>query len=79
MLIIAWLKASFCLVSLFNKVNNEGWGAKTLERLARDLKEGFPDVSGFSVRNLQYMKKFAVSYAKRIAQQLLRKFRGVIT
>ncbi len=49
---------------LLEKVNNEGWGAKTLERIARDLKEGFPDVSGFSVRNLQYMRKFAVSYSE---------------
>jgi predicted nuclease of restriction endonuclease-like (RecB) superfamily len=49
---------------LLEKVNDEGWGAKTLERLARDLKEEFPHVSGFSVRNLQYMRKFAVSYAE---------------
>jgi predicted nuclease of restriction endonuclease-like (RecB) superfamily len=49
---------------LLEKVNDEGWGAKTLERLARDLKEEFPNVSGFSVRNLQYMRKFAVSYAE---------------
>jgi predicted nuclease of restriction endonuclease-like (RecB) superfamily len=49
---------------LLEKVNDEGWEAKTLERLARDLKEEFPNVSGFSVRNLQYMRKFAVSYAE---------------
>lgn len=49
---------------LLEKVNNEEWGAKTLERLARDLKEELPDVSGFSVRNLQYMRKFAVSYSE---------------
>src|ERR1700693_3940633 len=49
---------------LLEKVNDEGWGAKTLERLARDLKEEFPNVSGFSVRNLQYMRKFAVSYSE---------------
>lgn len=38
--------------------------AKTLKRLAKDLKEEFPHVSGFSVRNLQYRRKFAVSYAE---------------
>ncbi len=48
---------------LLEKVNKEGWGAKTLERLAKDLKDEFPNVSGFSVRNLQYMRKFAVSYS----------------
>lgn len=49
---------------LVEKVSQEGWGAKTLERLARDLKAEFPDISGFSVRNLQYMRKFAVSYER---------------
>lgn len=44
------------------KVNNEGWGAKTMERLARDLKKEFPDVSGFSLRNLKYMRQFAESF-----------------
>jgi predicted nuclease of restriction endonuclease-like (RecB) superfamily len=44
------------------KTENEGWGAKTLERLARDLKSEFPDVNGFSFRNLKYMRQFAQSY-----------------
>lgn len=39
-----------------------GWGAKTLERLTNDLEGEFPDVKGFSLRNLQYMRKFATSY-----------------
>ena len=33
-----------------------------MERLSRDLKDDFPDISGFSVRNLQYMREFAESY-----------------
>lgn len=48
--------------ALSEKVNNEGWGAKTMERLARDLKAEFPDVSGFSLRNLKYMRQFAESF-----------------
>ena len=40
----------------------EGWGAKTLEKLASDLLGEFPDVKGFSLRNLQYMRKFSDSY-----------------
>lgn len=36
-----------------------GWGAKVIERLAADLKECFPDIKGFSVRNLKYMRFFA--------------------
>lgn len=47
---------------LSERVYNEGWGAKTMERLARDLKKEFPDVSGFSLRNLKYMRQFAESF-----------------
>lgn len=40
----------------------EGWGAKTIDRLAKDLQSEFPDMKGFSVRNLKYMKSFAETY-----------------
>ena len=47
---------------LSEKTREEGWGAKPLERLSKDLKNGFPDIQGFSLRNLQYMRKFAEGY-----------------
>lgn len=37
----------------------EGWGAKVIERLAQDLRTAFPDMKGFSPRNLKYMRAFA--------------------
>ncbi len=37
----------------------EGWGAKVIERLAHDLRAAFPDMKGFSPRNLKYMRSFA--------------------
>jgi predicted nuclease of restriction endonuclease-like (RecB) superfamily len=40
----------------------ESWGAKVVERLARDLKIEFPDMKGFSPRNLKYMRAFADAY-----------------
>ena len=40
----------------------EGWGAKVIERLARDLKREFPDIKGFSRTNLLYMRSFAKAY-----------------
>jgi predicted nuclease of restriction endonuclease-like (RecB) superfamily len=48
--------------TLAEKVQKEGWGAKIFERLARDLKEAFPSISGFSTRNLQYMRTFSTAY-----------------
>lgn len=37
----------------------QGWGAKVIERLAHDLRTAFPDMKGFSPRNLKYMRAFA--------------------
>ncbi|HEX2913478.1 MAG TPA: PDDEXK nuclease domain-containing protein [Chloroflexia bacterium] len=49
----------------------QGWGAKTIKRLAGDLRRAFPDMKGFSERNLQYMRTFAEAWPdKAIAQQL---------
>ena len=31
----------------------QGWGAKVIERLARDLKEAFPNMRGWSSSNLK--------------------------
>lgn len=38
------------------------WGAKVIAQLSTDLKKTFPDMKGFSVRNLNYMRKFAENY-----------------
>ena len=35
------------------------WGDKVLVRLAADLREAFPEMRGFSLRNLKYMRYFA--------------------
>lgn len=39
--------------------NEQGWGAKVVDRLSRDLRAEFPEMSGFSPRNLKYMRAFA--------------------
>ena len=38
------------------------WGNKFVENLAADIKISFPDATGYSVRNLKYMAKFAAAY-----------------
>jgi predicted nuclease of restriction endonuclease-like (RecB) superfamily len=40
----------------------EGWGSKFIQRLSKDLKAEFPEMKGFSERNLKYMKKLAEEY-----------------
>lgn len=39
-----------------------GWGAKVIDQLSRDLQSAFPEMKGFSTRNLKYMRKFAEEY-----------------
>jgi predicted nuclease of restriction endonuclease-like (RecB) superfamily len=48
----------------------QGWGAKVVNQLAQDLQQEFPDMKGFSPRNLKYMRAFAEAYTdEQIVQQ----------
>lgn len=55
------------LVQLYGRIGRDillrqqaqGWGAKVIDRLARDLKDAFPDMRGWSSSNLKYMRFFA--------------------
>ncbi|WP_027389478.1 PDDEXK nuclease domain-containing protein [Chrysiogenes arsenatis] len=40
----------------------QGWGAKVIELLAHDLRNHFPEMKGFSPRNLKYMRAFAKAW-----------------
>lgn len=60
---------------VLHRQQQEGWGTKVIERLAIDLKREFPDMAGFSVRNLKYMRTFAEAYpdeeiVQRVAAQI---------
>lgn len=41
---------------------DQGWGAKVIDRLAHDLRTAFPEMKGFSPRNLKYMRAFAEAW-----------------
>lgn len=40
----------------------QGWGAKVIDRLSKDLRSAFPEMKGFSPRNLKYMRAFAQAW-----------------
>ncbi len=42
--------------------SEQGWGAKTIEKLSIDLKTDFPEMKGLSPRNLRYMRDFSNAY-----------------
>jgi predicted nuclease of restriction endonuclease-like (RecB) superfamily len=58
------------LLSLYHHIGTEvleskkkfGWGAKVSDQLSKDLRIAFPEMKGFSPRNLRYMQKFASEY-----------------
>jgi predicted nuclease of restriction endonuclease-like (RecB) superfamily len=45
-----------------------GWGASVIKQISKDLTDEFPEMKGFSVRNLNYMAQFAENYAFKDAQ-----------
>lgn len=45
--------------AILNKQAEEGWGSKVIDRISKDINDAFPDMSGFSPRNIKYMRKFA--------------------
>ncbi len=49
----------------------EGWGAGVIDRLSTDLNRVFPNVQGFSPRNLKYMRAFAEAWSDPAIVQAL--------
>lgn len=47
---------------ILERQEREGWGSKVIDRLAHDLRTAFPDMKGFSPRNLKYMRAFAQAW-----------------
>lgn len=47
---------------ILERQRQQGWGAKVIDRLSIDLRSAFPDMKGFSPRNLKYMRAFAEAY-----------------
>ena len=54
---------------ILERQDRAGWGAKVIDRLAADLREAFPEMRGFSPRNLKYMRAFAAAWPDRVIVQ----------
>lgn len=54
---------------ILERQDRAGWGAKVIDRLAADLREAFPEMRGFSPRNLKYMRAFAAAWPDRAIVQ----------
>lgn len=66
----ATLQVNRELILLYHSIGtvintHKTWGNKFVDNLAKDIKLSFPNATGFSVRNLKYMAKFAQAYPDR--------------
>ena len=48
---------------ILEKQKEQGWGKSIVDRLAADLRNEFPDISGFSARNLWNMRRLVEAYS----------------
>ena len=51
--------------SILQKQSEQGYGTRVIDRLASDLRTTFPEMKGFSPRNLKYMRAFAAVWTDR--------------
>jgi predicted nuclease of restriction endonuclease-like (RecB) superfamily len=61
--------------AILNAQKSHGWGTKVIDQLSKDLQSEFPEMKGFSTRNLKYMRKFSEEYpdfvfVQQVAAQL---------
>ena len=58
--------------AILKKQDEEGWGTKVIDRISHDIKVAFPDMSGFSPRNIKNMRRFAAEWPDyEIVQQVV--------
>lgn len=83
----ASLSANQELVSLYwylggqimEKQKNASWGSGFIDQFSKDLKSEFPDISGFSSKNLRYCRAFYNFYTEpSIWQQAVAKLTNTI-
>jgi predicted nuclease of restriction endonuclease-like (RecB) superfamily len=60
---------------ILERQKTQGWGAKVVDQLSKDLRSAFPEMKGFSTRNLKYMRKFAelwneIQFVQQVAAQI---------
>jgi len=65
-LLFAYFQVGYLIL---RKQDEQGWGAKVIDKLSADLSTTFPNMKGFSRRNLIYMQKFAQEWSEALFVQ----------
>jgi len=50
---------------IVEKQSKSGWGSKIIEKMSVDLKHEFPEIKGFSKRNIYAMRQWYLLYSQR--------------
>jgi predicted nuclease of restriction endonuclease-like (RecB) superfamily len=50
------------ILKIVERQEQFGWGKSVVEKLSADLKKEFPDLSGYSARNLWDMRRLYLEY-----------------
>ena len=53
---------------IVEKQENAKWGSGFIEQLSKDLKEEFPEMTGFSYDNLRFVRRFYLFYSSKSEQ-----------
>ena len=76
------VQSNISLISMYFRLgkilsDNYKYGNKFIDEVSKDLKIEFPNSTGFSVRNLKYMKNFTLNIKMmNLCNSLLHKFHG---
>jgi predicted nuclease of restriction endonuclease-like (RecB) superfamily len=69
---VEMLKLYWDLASMIvEKQKLSAWGDQLISNISKDLKKEFPNMEGFSVRNLKYMKQWHLFWEKEKGQQVV--------
>lgn len=50
---------------ILSRQDELGWGAKVVDQISKDLLAAFPEMRGFSSRNIKYMRAFADAWPQK--------------
>ena len=65
------LKESLSIPNLIEVQKNYKWGSKFLENLSQDLSKAFPNVKGFSYRNLKFIRQWVSFWDNEKGKQIV--------
>ena len=79
----AALRASAELIRLYWRIGCEinarlDWGKTFIDSLARDIRQAYPGMKGFSSRSLRYMAKLAREVNEEFLQQVVAKIEASV-